>query len=125
MIRTILLALAVNTARAGFGEHAAAPAPPAKPVPSRQIRTLVEREDKLMKLLKRQRETLIVKKTSDTVPALTRLDGILINSILAANDRPPPSSSASIPAIIRWKAPNSNARQWRRRGASSPAAICW
>ena len=88
MIRTILLALAVNTARAGFGEHAAAPSPPAKPVPSRQIRTLVEREDKLMKLLKRQRETLIVKKTSDTVPALTRLDGILINSILAANDRP-------------------------------------
>ena len=86
MIRPILFALAVGTARAGFDVHTAAPVP-RHPMP-RQIRTIMDGDRKIMKLLKRREETLIVKKSGNTISALTCLHGILINSILATNDRP-------------------------------------
>ena len=84
------LMLLSDTARAAFVAHSVPPVAESvqkSPAP-RQLDSLIEQDKKLMNLLENQQKTLIVKKTSDTIPALTRLDGVLINSILAANDRP-------------------------------------
>ena len=96
MILVLFLILPFDTALAGFGTHAVAPEVPevrkakAKPVRRRsgQLRTIMERDRKLMELLARQEDTLIVRSTGNVVPALTRLDGLLVNSILATNVRP-------------------------------------
>ena len=89
----LFLILPFDIASAGFGPHAVAPEAPnvreakAKPVRRRsgRLRTIMERDKKLMELLARQEDTLIVRSTGNVVPALTRLNGILINSILATN----------------------------------------
>ena len=93
MIPILSLAIFIDTASAGFGAHPVAPvapeapAIPAAPTP-RPIRSLMARDKKILELLNRRERTLIVKSAGDVVPALTRMDAVLVNSILADNVRP-------------------------------------
>ena len=74
----ILIAFIMGVAHAGFGlePHQVRP-----PHVKRKISPAVE-------LLRHRESGLILKRTRKIVPALTRLDGVLVNSILATNLRP-------------------------------------
>lgn len=101
---TILLFLN-STAQAGFSEIPASnryqykkPAP--KKVERRTVRkskkseldehtkSLLEKDQAILELLKKSEKRIIVRKKEDKVTALTRVRGILLNSVLAMNIKP-------------------------------------
>ncbi len=52
------------------------------------LRKLMEEDKKIAELLKRQEKSVIVRRTEDKIIALTRVKGILLNSVLAMNVKP-------------------------------------
>ena len=79
----------IATANAGFVEI---PDPPpvsrprtiAKPSPS-NLKKILEQDREIIRLLLRKKNDLIIKKSSEKIVALSRLRGIILNSILATN----------------------------------------
>ncbi|MBG60555.1 MAG: hypothetical protein CMJ16_08870 [Peredibacter sp.] len=54
----------------------------------RHAQSLLEQDRKILKLLERQEKRVIVKKRVEKITALTRVKGILLNSVLAMNVKP-------------------------------------
>lgn len=54
----------------------------------KNLKIIMERDKKIMELLKRQEDSLIIRKKSDKIIALTRLKGMVLNSVIASNLTP-------------------------------------
>jgi len=54
----------------------------------RHAQNLLEQDQKILELLERQEKRVIVKKRDEKVTALTRVEGTLLNSVLAMNVKP-------------------------------------
>ena len=77
----------IATAHAGFIETSDSPARvKATARPSRfNLKKILEQDKKIIQLLSRQSNTLIIKQSPQKIVALSRLKGILLNSVLATN----------------------------------------
>lgn len=61
---------------------------PRRMLDQKLLTKLLDQDKEIADLLEQQKKTLIVKKSSNKITSLTRVEGVLLNSVLAMNVRP-------------------------------------